>query len=93
VLAKKMGLHVYASAGSLQQALDGYQGNGLFTHTLLKSMQEAGATDTNGDRLVSVVELGKSASERTGQISRKIGHAQAPVIIHFGRDVPLFGVP
>jgi hypothetical protein len=30
VLAKKMGLHIYASAGSVQTALDGYQGNGLY---------------------------------------------------------------
>ncbi len=32
VLAKKMGLHIYASASSTQEAMDGYKGNGLFTY-------------------------------------------------------------
>ena len=38
VLAKKMGLHIYASANSKEQAMDGYQGNGLFTYTLLDGL-------------------------------------------------------
>ncbi len=90
VLAKKMGLHIYASAGGLQEALDGYKGNGLFTHTLLASMKEAQKNDTNHDGKVSVIELGKSAQEKTNIISTKIGHPQTPTMIHFGRDVPLF---
>ncbi|MDD5170100.1 MAG: caspase family protein, partial [Syntrophales bacterium] len=32
VLAKKMGLHIYASASDKQAAMDGYRGNGLFTY-------------------------------------------------------------
>ena len=39
VLAKKkMGLHIYASANSKEAAMDGYQGNGLFTYTLLDGL-------------------------------------------------------
>ncbi len=93
VLAKKMGLHIYASAGGLQEALDGYQGNGLFTHTLLASMNAANQTDTNHDGKVTAVELGKSARDMTSTISTKIGHPQTPTMIHFGKDVAVFEVP
>ena len=92
VMAKKMGLHIYASAGSSQTALDGYQGNGLFTHTLLKSMREAKTTDSNHNEEVSVVELGKQARQDTMDISKKLGDPQSPNIINFGRDNALFMV-
>jgi WD40 repeat protein len=87
VLAKKMGLHIYAAAGGLQEALDGYQGNGLFTHALINSLKEAAQTDTDRDGKVSVMELGKAAKDRTTAISTKIGHPQTPTMIHFGKDV------
>ena len=92
VMAKKMGLHIYASAGSTQSAMDGYQGNGLFTHALLKSMKEGAVTDTNHDRQVSVVELGQEARQETIDISKKLGYPQSPNIINFGRDNALFRV-
>jgi WD40 repeat protein len=90
VMAKKMGLHIYASAGSTQTALDGYKGNGLFTHSLLKSIQDFKKTDLNRDDLISVVEIGKRAKEETISISKQLGHPQSPNIINFGRDTILF---
>ena len=92
VMAKKMGLHIYASAGTTQAAMDGYQGNGLFTHALLKSMKEGEATDSNHDSKVSVVELGQRARQETLDISKKLGFPQSPKIINFGRDNALFKV-
>lgn len=92
VMAKKMGLHIYASAGSTQSAMDGYQGNGLFTNTLLKSMKDGKATDSNHDDQVSVVELGQQARQETMDISKKLGYPQSPNIINFGRDNMLFRV-
>jgi len=91
VMAKKMGLHIYASAGGTQSALDGYQGNGLFTHSLLKSMKE-GTTDSNRDSEVSVAELGESAKQETMTISKQLGFPQSPNIINFGKDNTLFKV-
>ncbi|MEI7842110.1 MAG: caspase family protein [Gallionellaceae bacterium] len=91
VMAKKMGLHIYASAGGTQTALDGYQGNGLFTHSLLKSMK-ANTTDTNRDSEVSVAELGESAKQETMTISKQLGFPQSPNIINFGKDNALFRV-
>ena len=90
VLAKKMGLHIYASAGSVQQALDGYQGNGLFTHTLLKGLNNEKTVDKNDDKKISVMELGDYSKQKTTDISTELGHAQSPLIINFGRDNPLY---
>ncbi len=93
VMAKKMGLHIYASAGSTQTARDGYQGNGLFTHALLDSMKTADTTDSNGDKEVSVAELGERAKQETLDISTKLGSPQSPNIINFGKDNALFRMP
>lgn len=91
VMAKKMGLHIYASAGSTQTALDGYKGNGLFTHALLGSMKN-NTTDSNRDSEVSVAELGERAKQETMTISTKLGFPQSPNIINFGKDNALFRV-
>jgi uncharacterized caspase-like protein len=90
VLARKMGLHVYASAGSLESALDGYRGNGLFTHTLLQGLAGSSDTDSDRDGTVSVVELGRHANRLTRAVSASIGHPQSPTIIEFGRDRALY---
>lgn len=92
VMAKKMGLHIYASAGSTQTALDGYKGNGLFTHSLLKSMKASANTDSNQDKEVSVTELGEHAKQETMEISRTLGFPQSPNIINFGKDNALFKI-
>jgi len=90
VLAKKMGLHIYASANDRQAAMDGYKGNGLFTHTLLQGLNNNKATDKDGDGKVSVVELGGFSKQTTTDISRKTGQHQTPLIINFGKDNVLY---
>jgi WD40 repeat protein len=90
VLARKMGLHIYASASDRQSALDGYKGNGLFTHALLNGLDNNREADRNKDGKVSVVGLGSYSKEKTAGISREIGHAQTPLIINFGRDYPVY---
>lgn len=86
VLAKKMGLHIYASANDKQAALDGYKGNGLFTYTLLEGLNNNKEADVNGDKGVSIVELGGYSKKRTVHISENLGYSQTPLIINFGRD-------
>ena len=90
VLAKKMGLHIYASANDKQSAMDGYKGNGLFTHTLLDGLNNNRAADENKDGKVSVVGLGGYSKKMTTDLSKQIGHAQTPLIINFGKDYPLY---
>jgi len=92
VLAKKMGLHIYASAGSVETALDGYQGNGLYTHTLLLGLKNAAAVDKDASGMVTVKSLGIYSREKTTEISSRLGHPQTPLIINFGKDSRLFDV-
>ncbi|HUK99794.1 MAG TPA: caspase family protein [Nitrospirota bacterium] len=92
VLAKKMGLHIYASANSIQEAQDGYQGNGLFTYTLLDGLNNKKEVDKNSDNIISFAELGEYAKQTTGEISKKTGHSQTPLIINFGKDYPVYNL-
>jgi thioredoxin len=92
VLAKKMGLHIYASAGSVQTALDGYKGNGLYTHTLLAGLKNGKVVDKNNSGTVTVKSLGIYSKEMTTEISSKLGQPQTPLIINFGKDSRLFEV-
>ena len=91
-LARKMGLHIYASAGSVQTAMDGYKGNGLYTHTLLQGIANGKQVDKEKSGKVTVKNLGQYSKEKTTEISTKLGHPQTPFIINFGRDNPLFNV-
>ncbi len=70
--------------------MDGYKGNGLFTHTLLQGLNNNKATDKDGDGKVSVVELGGFSKQTTTDISRKTGQHQTPLIINFGKDNVLY---
>ncbi len=92
VLAKKMGLHIYASANSKEAAMDGYQGNGLFTYTLLDGLTNKKEADKNKDNKISLVELGEYTKQTTTEISKKIGHQQTPLIINFGKDNPVYNL-
>lgn len=90
VLAKKLGLHIYASASSFQKALDGYKGNGLFTYTLLDGLNNNRIVDKNNDNKVSIKELGEYSKLKTMEISKSIGHIQTPIIINYGKDGILY---
>ncbi|KAF0156944.1 MAG: wd40 repeat subgroup [Syntrophaceae bacterium] len=90
VLAKKMGLHIYASANDKQAAMDGYKGNGLFTYTLLDGLNNNKEADKYKDGKVSIVGLGEYTRKMTTTISKEIGHSQTPLIINFGKDSPIY---
>jgi caspase domain-containing protein len=88
VLAKRMGLHMYASASTKQEALDGYRGNGLFTYAVIDGLRNN--ADVNSDRKVTIKELGNYSRDLTVKISSKIGYKQTPVTVSFGNDHTLF---
>jgi WD40 repeat protein len=90
VLAKKMGLHIYASASDKQAAMDGYKGNGLFTYALLDGLNNNKEADKNKDGKVSIVGLGEYSRKMTTNISKQIGHEQTPLIINFGKDSTIY---
>lgn len=86
VLARSMGLHILASASATEEAIDGYKGNGLFTHSMLQAMNDPGS-DSNADRRLSVTELGRYARALTHRIARQMRYSQNPLVFHFGRDL------
>ena len=90
VLAKKMGLHIYASASDKQAALDGYKGNGLFTYSLLQGLNNNKEVDKNSDGKVSLVELGGYVRQATVDLSKEVGHSQTPFILNFGQDTHIY---
>jgi hypothetical protein len=90
VLAKKMGLHIYASASDQQTAIDGYKGNGLFTYTILEGLNNNKEIDKNNDGKISLVELGGYARQATADRSKEMGHTQTPFILHYGKDTPIY---
>lgn len=90
LLGRRMGLHVFASAGAYQEALDGYKGNGLFTHSLLANLRDRRLADQDGDGTVTISELGLSARQMTKAISSRLGHSQVPKILNFGVDRKLY---
>ncbi len=71
ILAKKMGLHIYASASDKQSAMDGYKGNGLFTYTLLDGLNNNREADKNKDGKVTIVGLGEYSKKMTTDISKE----------------------
>jgi len=103
VLAKNMGLHLYASAQATEAAQDGIPGtNGAFTAQLLAGIKGAAKQDASGN--ISIVSLGEYAKQKTieaMQVQSKAGAAaggsnsklstatQTPVIQHFGVDAPV----
>jgi WD40 repeat protein len=90
VLARKMGLHVFASASSAEEALDGHQGNGLFTHALLAGLNNNARADRNADKQISLAELGSYSKDQTREIAATLKHKQEPLIINFGQDTPVY---
>jgi hypothetical protein len=91
VLARNMGLHMFASASSTQKALDGFQGkNGMFTYALLEGLNNNRTADANRDGKISIYELGGYAKTETIKNSSETGYIQTPVINNFGKDVSIY---
>ena len=91
VLARNMGLHMFASASSTQEALDGYKGeNGMFTYALLDGLNNNRNADSNRDGIVSIYELGTYAKTQTIKSSKEAGHSQTPMINNFGKDIGVY---
>jgi len=74
----------------MQEARDGYKGNGLFTYTLLDGLSNNKKLNKNNDGKITIEELGEYTKTETADISRKTGHEQVPMIINFGNDYPVY---
>ena len=87
-MTRNVGMHTFAAASSTQEAIDGYRGNGLFTHSLLQGLS-GHAADRDRDGTVSAFELGDFGRDLTMDISRRFSTRQTPLIMKHGEDMPL----
>jgi formylglycine-generating enzyme required for sulfatase activity/WD40 repeat protein len=87
VLGRSLGMHVLAASRTFEAAQDDYQGNGLFTHFLLKGLH--GAADEDKNRQVAVTELAPFLVEAVRDVS---GGRQQPSVRTFGKDFELTAV-
>ncbi|MEW6262682.1 MAG: caspase family protein [Thermodesulfobacteriota bacterium] len=88
VLAKALGMHIWAAAQLTQSAADEYDGNGLFTHFVLKGLK--GQADGNKDKKIGLLEMTPFLKAGVKQASR--GEQEA-FIRNFGDDLIISEVP
>jgi len=84
VLAKSLGMHIFAGTKTYQEALDNYEGNGLFTHFVLAGLK--GGADENKNKEVSVFEMDPYLTKLVKEASKG---SQEPFIRTFGEDLPV----
>jgi uncharacterized caspase-like protein len=91
ILGRAVGSTVLSAATSAQEALEGYQGHGLFTYVVAEGL--AGKADTDKDGFVSTLELAAYVDERVPALAEEIfKHAQYPVVSPSGQGFPLVRV-
>lgn len=90
-LVRASGRFILAGAASKEEALDGVNGHGVFTGTLIEGL--SGQADEkvrgNNDRIVDVFEIGEYAKTEVPAIARRIsaGHRQSPRWFFTGSDL------
>ncbi len=97
-LGRSMGLHLFASAQATETASDSDgNGNGLFTGQLLAALRDVSA-DLNGDKKLSIAEMGRYAQARTMTRSVKPGTLRGAELLgrqgrkeQIGMQKPLIG--
>jgi len=88
VLAKSLGMHIFAGAKSSQAAQDVYKGNGLFTYFVLQGLKGEAAKEQKKE--VTVFEMAPYLSKNVKEVSEKVfKELQEPFIRNFGDDFPI----
>lgn len=89
-LNRATGRAIIAASSDSQVALEGYQGHGVFTYTLLKSLVEADSKNGNRDGLTSTTEIAAYVGERVPEVTyQEWGYEQVPQILLHGNDFPV----
>ena len=70
-LTRNTGRAILAAATSVEPALEGYKGKGLFTYVLLEAMKKADTEYGNKNGRISILELAQYVDERVPVLSQK----------------------
>lgn len=88
ILGRAVGSTVLSASTSAQQALEGYQGHGLFTYVVTEGL--GGKADLDKDGFVSTIELAAYVDEHVPALAEKVfRHAQYPIVSPSGQGFPL----
>jgi WD40 repeat protein len=82
------GLSVYAGSGKKEEALEGYKGHGLFTYTLLEGLKNIKKIG-NGDKKITVSELGSFIETQVPVYAEKVNFIQTPLFEKRGDNFEL----
>jgi WD40 repeat protein len=88
ILSRAMGTTVLAASTSTQQALEGYEGHGLFTYVVAEGLMGKGDVDKNG--IVSTLGLAHYVDDQVPLLATQhFNHAQYPTVEINGQEFPL----
>lgn len=91
VLSRAMGTTILSASTSLQEAVEGYKGHGLFTYVIAEGLN--GAADTDKDGFIKTTELADYVDNEVPELAEKVfKHKQYPVISPSGQGFPLVRV-
>jgi len=90
-LVRASGRFILAGAASKEEALDGVNGHGVFTGTLIDGLEGKAdqAARGNHDGIVDIIEIGEFAKQKVPEIARQVGngHRQSPRWFFTGSDI------
>jgi len=88
ILSRAVGSTILSAASSVQEALEGYQGHGLFTYVLTDGLK--GAADADKDGYVKTLELADYVDTKVPELAEKVfRHKQYPIVSPSGMGFPV----
>ncbi len=88
ILSRAVGSTILSASTSLQEALEGYNGHGLFTYVLVEGLK--GKADLDGDKLIKTFEIANYVDSDVPPLAEKIFHkAQYPTATPTGQSFPV----
>lgn len=88
ILSRAVGSTILSAASSVQEALEGYQGHGLFTFVLTEGLK--GAADSDKDGFVKTLELADYVDTKVPELAEKVfRHKQYPIVSPSGMGFPV----
>jgi hypothetical protein len=89
-LSKATGRATIVAATDAQPALEGYEGHGVFTYTVIQALQHADSVSGNRDGITALFELASYVHARVPEITmRTFAFEQIPQVHMQGMDFPV----
>jgi len=88
ILSKAVGSTIISASTNQQEALEGYQGHGLFTYVLVEDLK--GKADTDKDGFIKTLELTTYVDSEVPDLAEKVfKRSQYPISTPTGRAFPM----